>query len=419
MERDFFNKIFRGDRVIWVIFMFLCLISIVEVYSASATLTFRTDYWNPILRHSMFLLIGLGIVLAVHAIPPRFFSVLGICLPVVCVLLIATRIFGTAVNGSYRWIEIAGITFQPSEIAKLCLITFTAFVLSKKKENENDDKLFKWIMGATLVTCGIIVIDNGSTAIMLFMIIFVMLIIGQISWKNVGKLALFLLAAAVILFCIIRFVPAETMRKVLPRAETWTERFKDFGKEEKNVHNPDFKIDDDNYQVSHANIAISNGRILGKLPGNSTERDFLPQAYSDFIYAIIIEELGLIGGLFILSLYIIFFIRAGIIANRTDKLFLKYLVIGSSLIIVTQALANMAVAVGLIPVTGQTLPLVSRGGTSTLITCIYFGIILGVSQYENPKGEQREKEIEEEFIEEKQAAESAEQEKIVEVANED
>ena len=402
---DFINKIFRGDRVIWMIFMFLCLISIVEVYSASATLTFRTDYWNPILRHSMFLLIGLGIVLGVHAIPPKFFSIIGICLPLICLLLIATRIFGTAVNGSYRWINIVGITFQPSEIAKLSLITFTAFLLSKKKENENDDKLFYWILGAAIATCGIIFIDNGSTAIMLFLIIFLMLIIGQISWKNIGKLTLFLVVTAGILFCIIRFVPEQTMRQVLPRAETWIERFKDFDENKINVHQENFKITDDNYQVAHANIAVSNGRIFGRMPGNSLERDFLPQAYSDFIYAIIIEEMGLIGGLFVLFLYIILFIRAGIIANRTEKLFLKYLVIGSSLIIVTQALANMAVAVGLIPVTGQTLPLVSRGGTSTLITCIYFGIILGVSRYENPKGVQREGEIEEEIKEEKEAAE--------------
>ena len=405
---DFINKIFRGDRVIWMIFMFLCLISIVEVYSASATLTFRTDYWNPILRHSKFLLIGLGIVLGVHAIPPKFFSIIGICLPLICLLLIATRIFGTAVNGSYRWINILGITFQPSEIAKLSLITFTAFLLSKKKENENDDKLFYWILGAAVVTCGIIFIDNGSTAIMLFAIIFLMLIIGQISWKNIGKLTLFLVVTAGILFCIIRFVPEQTMRKVLPRAETWVERFNDFGENKINVHQENFKITDDNYQVAHANIAVSNGEIFGRMPGNSLERDFLPQAYSDFIYAIIIEEMGLIGGFFILLLYVIFFIRSGIIANRTDKLFLKYTVIGSALIIVTQALANMAVAVGLIPVTGQTLPLVSRGGTSTLITCIYFGIILGVSRYENPKGAQREGEIEEEIKEEKEAAEEAE-----------
>ncbi|GHT45410.1 rod shape-determining protein RodA [Bacteroidia bacterium] len=399
---DFFNKIFRGDRVIWMVFMFLCLISIVEVYSASATLAYRTDYWQPILRHSIFLLVGLGIVLVVHAVKPRFFTVLGIFLPIAWVLLVATRLFGSSVNGSYRWINIAGVSFQPSEIAKLCLITFTAFILSKRKDDAND-KSFRWILIATVITCGIIMIDNGSTAIMLFGIIFLMMVIGQLPFKQIGKLVLCLGVAGGLFISIIYFVPSHSIGKFLPRLETWSERFKDFGGDI-DVHNPDFKVEDDNYQVSHANMAISNGSLFGKMPGNSVERDFLPQAYSDFIYAIIIEETGLIGGMVVLLLYIILFIRAGIIANRSERLFPKFIVMGSALILVTQALANMAVAVGLIPVTGQTLPLVSRGGTSTLITCIYFGFILSVSRFDNPKGVMREEEIETELDEEQKLA---------------
>ncbi|MDR0541957.1 MAG: FtsW/RodA/SpoVE family cell cycle protein [Dysgonamonadaceae bacterium] len=403
---DFINKIFRGDRVIWTVFLFLCLISIVEVYSASSTLTFRTDYWKPILRHSLFLLAGLGIVLAVHAIPARFFSVLGILLPVAWLFLVGARLFGESVNGSYRWINIAGITFQPSEIAKICLISFTAFILSKRKDRKND-KSFRWILIAALVTCGIIFIDNGSTAIMLFVIIFLMMIIGQIPFRQIGKLMLSIGAGVALFIGIIFFVPSHSIEKYLPRLGTWTERFKDFGNDI-NVHDPAFKITDDNYQTSHANIAIANGGVLifGKMPGNSVERDFLPQAYSDFIYAIIIEETGLIGGLVILLLYVILFIRAGIIANRSEKLFPKFMVMGAALILATQALANMAVAVGVIPVTGQTLPLISRGGTSILITCIYFGIILSVSRFDNPKGEEREEAIIEEYNENEETAEN-------------
>ncbi|GHV60107.1 rod shape-determining protein RodA [Bacteroidia bacterium] len=401
---DFINKIFRGDRVIWMVFLFLCLISIVEVYSASSTLTFRTDYWKPILRHSLFLLTGLGIVLVVHAIPARFFSVLGILLPVAWLFLVGARLFGESVNGSYRWIDVAGISFQPSEIAKICLISFTAFVLSKRKDTKND-KSFQWILVASIVTCGIIFIDNGSTALMLFGIIFLMMLIGQIPFRHIGKLILYIGVAAVLFAGVLFFVPPRSIGNVLPRLETWVERFKDFGNDI-NVRDPEFKITDDNYQVSHANIAIANGGVLifGKLPGNSVERDFLPQAYSDFIYAIIIEETGLIGGLFILLLYVILFIRAGIIANRSEKLFPKFMVMGAALILVTQALANMAVAVGLIPVTGQTLPLVSRGGTSILITCIYFGIILSVSRFDNPKGEEREEAIIEQYNEDEETA---------------
>ncbi|MDR2682892.1 MAG: FtsW/RodA/SpoVE family cell cycle protein [Dysgonamonadaceae bacterium] len=399
---DFVNKIFRGDRVIWMVFLFLCLISIVEVYSASSTLTFRTDYWKPILRHSLFLLGGLVVVLFVHAIPARFFSILGILLPVAWVFLVGARLFGDPVNGSYRFVSVGGISFQPSEIAKICLISLTAFILSKNKEN---DKRYKWILIAAMITCGIIMIENGSTAILLFLVIYLMLFIGQIPLKKIGLLTLAILFAGALFVASLFVVPDEMKDKYVPRALTWKNRMLDFFVEKPDVYSPDFTINDDNYQVSHAHIAIANGRI-GKLPGNSVERDFLPQAYSEFIYAIIIEEMGLIGGFFVLLLYIILFIRAGIIANRSEKLFSKLMVMGAALILVTQALANMAVAVGLIPVTGQTLPLISRGGTSILITCIYFGIILSVSRFDNPKGEKREEAIIEAYTQDEETAEN-------------
>jgi cell division protein FtsW len=370
-------------------------------------LTLKTNYyWEPILKHSIFLLAGLGVILTVHAIPARFFSALGIFLPVAWLLLVSVRLFGESINGSYRWINIAGISFQPSEIAKIFLISFTAFVLSKRTDKKND-KSFQWILIATVITCGIIFIDNGSTAIMLFGIIFLMMAIGQIPFRKLGRLMLYIGVAGALFFGTIFFVSSHSIGKYLPRLETWAERFKDFGNDI-DVHDPKFRITDDNYQTSHANIAIANGGVLifGKMPGNSVERDFLPQAYSDFIYAIIIEEMGLIGGLFVLLLYVILFIRAGIIANRSEKLFQKFMVMGAALILVTQALANMAVAVGLIPVTGQTLPLISRGGTSIIITCIYFGIILSVSRYNNPKGEEREKIIIEEYHQDEQTNEN-------------
>jgi cell division protein FtsW len=286
------------------------------------------------------------------------------------------------------------------------LISFTAFVLSKRKDNAND-KSFQWILIAAIVTCGIIFIDNGSTALILFGIVFLMMLIGQIPFRQIGKLLLYVGVAAALFAGLIFLVPSHSIGKYLPRLETWGERFKDFGND-MDVHDPNFKITDDNYQTSHANIAIASGGvlILGKMPGNSVERDFLPQAYSDFIYAIIIEETGLIGGLFVLLLYVILFVRAGIIANRSEKLFPKFMVMGAALILVSQALANMAVAVGLIPVTGQTLPLVSRGGTSILITCIYFGIILSVSRFDNPKGEAREDAIIDEYNKDEETSEN-------------
>lgn len=384
--------------------MFLCLISIVEVYSASSTLTFRTDYWKPIMRHSMFILVGFAVVLFVHSVKPKYLSILGILIPFILLLLIATRIFGSPVNGSYRWISIGGQTIQPSEFAKLSLMVLTAFMLSRRKDTP-EDKTFEWILGISVITCGIIIVDNFSTGVMLFAIILLMMFIGQIPFKKILKLGLILGGVAILAFALIYFVPGDTLNKVLPRGNTWKERLKDF-KADENVRHEGYIITDDNYQVAHANIAIASGKVFGKMPGNSQERDFLPQAYSDFIYAIIIEEMGIIGGLGVLFLYIILFIRAGIIANRSEKLFPKLLVIGCALILVTQAFANMAVAVGLIPVTGQPLPLVSRGGTSTLINCIYIGIILCVSRFENPKGILREEEIVEEIQQQEAAVEA-------------
>jgi cell division protein FtsW len=335
----------------------------------------------------------------VHACNPKFFSLIGISLVIAWLLLIITIFWGVKTNDASRWLSVFGIKFQPSEIAKLCLIVFTAFTLSKKKSKEDDKRIFLTILIATVITCVLIGIDNGSTAVLLFGIIFLMMLIGQISWKRMSLLAIVIVAFAALALSILKFTSDDTLRhSPLPRSETWKKRIFD-PSTDINVNDSTFKINDKNFQEAHGYIAISNANFIGRGPGNSIERDFLPQAYSDFIYAIIIEETGLLGGIVVLLLYIILFIRAGVIANRSERLFPKYIVMGSALILVTQALANMAVAVGLIPVTGQTLPLVSRGGTSTLITCIYFGIILSVSRFDNQKGVKREEEIEQEFEE--------------------
>jgi cell division protein FtsW len=399
---DFLNKIFRGDRVIWMIFMFLCLISIVEVYSASSTLTFRTDYWRPIMKHTMFLLAGVGVVLLVHSCNPKWFSLAIIGLPIAWLLLVATKIVGSSTNDAQRFLSVFGLSFQPSEIAKLCLIGTTAFFLSKYNNSKNNI-YYNIILWGAAITCGIILLDNFSTAVLLFLVIVIMLFVGQVPFKKLLKLGLICLIAGVAFVSFILFTPPKIMESVFPRGVTWQKRV-DRHIQEDEVKDGDYVINDANFQVSHANIAVARGKLFGNLPGNSRERDFLPQAYSDFIFAIIIEELGLVGGIFVLSLYVFLFIRAGIIAGRCEKLFPKYLVMGCALLLVIQALANMAVAVNLIPVTGQPLPLVSRGGTSTLVTCAFVGIILSVSRFENPKGVQREEEIVAELEEEERIA---------------
>ena len=397
---DYANKICRGDRVIWMIFLFLCLISIVEVYSASSMLTFKTSYWQPIMKHTIHLLTGGVIVLLVHSIEPKYFWIFVVSLPFVWLLLIATQFMGQTVNGANRFI----FGFQPSEIAKLSLISCVAYFLSRQKDKISKDLSFKWIWIITVITCILILRDNLSTVAILYSVVVIMMFIGQVPLEKMGKLIVITLASIAILFAFIWFFPDAAKSTGLRRGVMWVDRFQNYN-EHTDIRKGIYTITDDNFQTTQANIAVARGGIFGSLPGNGQQRNFLPQAYSDFIFAIIIEETGIIGGIFVLSLYVFLFIRAGIVAGRCRKLFPKLLVMGCALMLVIQALVNMAVSVGLMPVTGQPLPLVSKGGSSILTTCVFIGIMLSVSRFENPKGVLQEKEIEEEFEEEKRLEE--------------
>ncbi|MDH6359198.1 FtsW/RodA/SpoVE family cell cycle protein [Parabacteroides sp. PF5-9] len=377
---DLASKLFKGDRVIWIIFMFLCLISVIEVFSATSTIAYKNaNHWAPIVRHATFLLGGFVLVLLLHNIPSRFFPVFILLLPLSILMLILTPFIGVSANDAHRWLEIFGITFQPSEFGKLACIVYVAFLLSRKGRF-SDAQIFKYILIGVGLTCALILPENFSTAVMLFGVCFLMMFIGQLPLLKLTKLAAVLILAVFLLFAGLLFLPNDVL-KYIPRALTWKERLVDFMHKDKTADASTYVITDDNYQVSHAKIAIARGGLIGQMPGHGQQRDFLPQAYSDFIYAIIIEEMGFIGGIVVLLLYVMLLVRVGMIARRCERLFPKYLVLGCGLLIVVQAFANMAVAVDLIPVTGQPMPLVSRGGTSTMISCIYFGIILSVSRF--------------------------------------
>lgn len=379
---DFGRKIFKGDKVIWLVFIILCVISLVEIFSATSTIVYRQqNMWGPILRHAMFLIGGVGVILLIHNIPYRYFSSLIFVLLGAIVLLILTPFIGVSVNGADRWISFMGFTIQPSEIAKISLMGTIAFLLSKQN-GENDAILFRWMIGLMVVVCGIIAMDNLSTAVLLFGICYLLMFIGNVKIIRLLKVAGAGIALILLFVLMLNVIPDNwTDSGPLNRLGTWKNRIASFSSHKELSEEEYYTITDENYQVAHAKIAIANGGVVGVFPGNSTERDFLPQAYSDFIYAIIIEEMGLVGGLFVLLLYVIILIRAGMIARKTEKLFPKYLVLGSALMLSIQAFINMAVAVNLIPVTGQPLPLVSRGGTSTLITCAYFGLILSADRF--------------------------------------
>lgn len=380
---DLASKLFKGDRVIWIIFMFLCLVSVIEVFSATSTIAYKNaDYWAPIVRHASFLLGGFLVVLILHNVPYRFFPLFILLLPISVLMLIATPFVGISANDAHRWLELFGVPFQPSELAKLASIVFIAFLLSKR-HRFTDDQIFKYILIGVGVTCLLILPENFSTAFMLFGVCFLMMFIGQLPMKKLCELAGVMLLALVLFVVLLRVTPRGITQYLPDRVATWQGRLERFydNQDSDTDENGVYKITDDNYQVSHAKIAIARGGVFGRLPGHGQQRDFLPQAYSDFIYAIIIEELGVVGGVFVLMLYVMLLVRVGMIARKCNKTFPKYLVLGCGLLVVVQALANMAVAVNLIPVTGQPMPLVSRGGTSTLISCIYFGIILSISRF--------------------------------------
>ena len=412
---DLIKDLFKGDKVIWIIFLFLCLISIVEVFSAASTLTYKSgDHWGPITQHSVILMVGAVIVVLVHNIPCKYFSVIPFyLLPLSCILLLFVMgmgiITGDRVNGAARWMTFFGIQFQPSELAKMAVIIVTAFILSKFQEEDGaNPKAFKYIMWIIGIVFLLIAPENGSTAALLAGVVFLMMLIGRVPWKQIGKLVGTVGVVLTLLVSTIVIIPPSVYENVpgTHRFSTWQSRIKGFFEDKGAIPAAKFDIDKD-AQVAHANIAIATSHIVGKMPGNSVQRDFLSQAFSDFIFAIVIEELGLLGGAFIVMLYLWLLIQAGRIAKRSDKHFPAFLVMGIALLLVSQAMLNMMVAVGLFPVTGQPLPLISKGGTSTLINCAYIGMILSVSRYVAEKEALREQKEQEANNEKLQAAAQA------------
>lgn len=380
------SALFKGDVSIWIIFMLLCCFSLVEVFSATSTIAYKqVNIWQPIAKHASYLFVGFLFVLGMPHIHYRYFSLGILLLPISVLLLGLTYIIGVTTNDASRWLILLGIQFQPSEIAKLACIIYVTFWLSKRSKF-SDSTVYRIILYGVGAVCILIFFANFSTAFMLGAVCFLMMFIGQLPWQKLVRLLGSLILIGVIGVLALMALPEEVVEKYMPRAQTWKNRISNYfvpkmQSENEADKNKTYEITDSNYQESHAKIAIARGGIFGKLPGQSVQRDFLPQAYSDFIFAIIMEEMGIVGGMFILLLYIMLMIRVGIIANRCEKLFPKYLAIGCGLMIVIQAFVHMGINVGLFPVTGQPLPLVSRGGTSTILTCIYIGIILSISHY--------------------------------------
>lgn len=399
------GNLFKGDKGIWMVFLFLCLISVIEVFSASSTLTYKSqNFLGPLLYHSGMIIFGLFVAIVILNIPCRYFKIVT---PLMLFITFATLLWvlvgGESINGANRVIRLAGFTFQPSEIAKGTMVLATAQILSAMQRTDGkgaDDKAMKYVLFIVMPAVFLIGIENLSTACLLFMVIFLMMFIGRVPILQLGKLmGAGVLLVAVFLTLVLTLGSIEKVDDeknpptaaashgnkdeikgggIFHRFATWRNRILNHSGGD-DIPAEEYDIDK-NFQVGHANIAIASSGIIGKGPGNSTERDYLPQAFSDFIYAIIIEEMGILGAIVVVFLYTILLYRAARIAGHCENNFPAFLVLGLALLLVIQACINMMVAVGLMPVTGQPLPLISKGGTSTIINCAYIGVILSVSR---------------------------------------
>ncbi len=397
--QTFFNKFFKGDPIIWGIIVMLSIISIIEVYSATGTLAFKYQDGNTsyyILKHSSFILLGFIFIWVIHNIPNRFYTPLAPLLLIISIILLGVTIMrGSNINEAARWITIpfTGLSFQPSELAKLSLIIFAAKKLAhyqKEEDGLTPAMAFKPIMIWTLIVCGLIAPEDLSTAVLIGAIMMLMLFIGRVPIKYLlgtigGGIGLIIL--------LILIAPRFDDVKIFHRVNTWTTRLETFSDSENATL-------DASFQADQAKIAISRGGIFGKFPGNSRQSNYLPHPYSDFIFAIIVEEGGLLAGIFVIFLYLVLMYRAILTAHRCKQSMSVFLITGLTSALVLQAFAHMFVCVGILPVTGQTLPFVSMGGTSLLLTSTSFGMILGITQFdmiEDKNHPAEEFETEEEF----------------------
>lgn len=396
---DFFKQQLKGNRALWFLYALLVVISLIEGYSSQSFFVARaSSIIQPFLKHVVHLGLGFVALVLVSRLPYWSVRMGGYFLWVASVLLLVYASFrGSAVNGGARWV----MGIQPSELAKIGLILMSADWITRAKRPGNEGfekKYFKLFALAVFITCGLIFTENLSTAVLLFGVVVVMMWCGGIAFKRIAALCGSVVACVALVLLVAFAVPQshfydgdgnirsdlsvleKAYYKPFKRAYTWVARIQRF--DDAQAPDETLRIRDNNRQVLYGQIAIARGGFLPHLPGSSEVRNKLPQAYSDFVYSIIVEELGsIVGGLGLMLIYLALLYSVGRLVNRTDQLSCRVLAIGVATIIVLQALIHMAVCVQLIPVTGQPLPLITRGGTSIIVTSIYFGILQNVSIY--------------------------------------
>ena len=367
---------FKGDRVIWMIVLLLSLLSLAAVYSSIVTLAYKYQGGDTevyLFKHFRLIVLGFTLMFITHRIKYTYYSRISQIMLIASVpLLLYTLASGANLNEASRWIAIpgTGLTFQTSDFAKLALIMYLARILTQKQNEISDFKtVLIHIMLPVAVICGLILPANFSTAALLFTTCLILMFIGGVKLKYIAGVIGIAIAGFMLLLGIEAIRP-----NTLPRVGTWVQRIETFSSGAEDVD------PDKSFQADQAKIAIATGGIVGKGAGNSTQRNFLPHPYSDFIYAIIVEEYGLVGGVIIVMLYLILLFRGVSVSTKSDKTFGTLLAFGLSFSLIFQGMINMAVAVNLFPVTGQPLPFLSMGGTSLLFSSIAIGIILSVSR---------------------------------------
>lgn len=391
------------DRTFWGLFGALIVVAIIALFSASSTLVYQNQsVLGPIGQQIFFILLGIVAAFIIQFIPTywvRFFGyiLLGISTLLVYSTLIPGNPLVVTINGAARWVRIAGITFQPSELAKLSLIIVIGDQLARMRTEEDKKKYFI----RTLIITGVVVLpillSNLSTAVLICGIVFCLWVLARIPWKYTASIVGIAAITLVLGYCIVEFGYIRRGKKLtgpFSRATTWVARIdRHFESNDQSK----YVLTDDNIQEVYASVAIARGGTspLGVLPGNSKERDYLPLAFADYIFAIIVEELGIVGAGFLIFLYLAILFRACYVSSRYSDMPAMFMTMGLALMITCQALISMLVAVGLGPVTGQPLPLISRGGTSVLITSIYFGIMMAVSREQTELSQRVQETIEE------------------------
>lgn len=407
------SNMIRGDIAIWMIFFFLCMGSIMEMYSASSSLITTGHHMDPLLSHTMTLVFGGIVMLIVQFIPCKYYKVLWKPFLIISLIMLLFAFFGHARNDTMRWMNLFGLSVQPSEFAKTAMVMALAAKLSgsqiecKKRRGKEiisypkaikggELNPFKWCLAIILPVLVFILPENFSTAVIVWVIGTIMMFIGNIPKKYMIRWWGTFIALGTLGLIVLVVTPDTTLRRLQKRAPVWKHRITDKFKAEKTVDkNKTYTLDEVQEQENAAAVTVANSNIHGRGVGNSEGRNFLQHAESDFIYAIIIEETGICGAIIVIGLYLWLLMRASKIASKCDLFFPAYLALGLGIMMVFQAFINMGVAVGLLPTTGQTLPLLSRGGSSIMAVCINLGIILSVSRYAEAVSRQKKLILEE------------------------